>query len=411
MTNKSLKLLIGFIIIIVLLFAVFLSINLHKSYTITQAYQVPSSFAVSTSYGSSSMVFSNGRSFVNYNYTNGTTKLLSPDSSTPNLTGIDSLTVSSDKKYLLFHLMTANPAGSLYEKLQTLGLDPTLDYWWVYNLANQEFQPLPQKTLLAKLHGDIIDTLIKGGDSEAIIGYDAASLKQVAKNRIVNADNFFPLNNGFLLETIDNRVLFTLNGVVNQTLYSATNILGIINDQTAIATMTNKDGAQELVTLTIPNPSFKVISITLLKQPVWSSTGTILYTGISSNPSFQTYDTLTHAQQTWKFSKKINTVKATFTPVSLFDNSTAVLSNDAGAYDLVGNNLRPITPINSSYVKTITVGNQAITISYSHVQSSFVVDLLTPKTASIQAAVYQQLRQAGYNPYLVPIQFLNISMH
>jgi hypothetical protein len=87
-------------------------------------------------------------------------------------------------------------------------------------------------------------------------------------------------------------------------------------------------------------------------------------------------------------------------------SGVAVVSGSSNSTYLIGAGLAAIKPIASTYLKTLTVDGNQVDTGYAANQEGFEVSLTSTNTSAVQAAVYQQLEQAGYNPQIVPISFV-----
>src|SRR6266508_4066902 len=127
----------------------------NESLTVSQKVAVSKKLAVGTSFGDNSLVYPGDREITEYNYVTGQSTAISTDTGPKGLQNSDSFSASSDKKYILFRNVLAAPQSMLYAKLLEARLDVTHVYWWVYDIQNKQFQPVPLTAVsVAKLDGN-----------------------------------------------------------------------------------------------------------------------------------------------------------------------------------------------------------------------------------------------------------------
>jgi hypothetical protein len=326
-----------------------LSLALDKRpLNITQVNKVSNKLTTAAAYTSDSFVYINGKAIVQYDYVTGKSTDLSSSESQNGLAASDSLSVSSDNHYILFHNEYAPLGGILNTTLVQSNLNETLDYWWVFNVQTKTFQPLPQGILIAKFDGDKIYTLSAADSiSETITTYNASNLQKTASLNVPSSSNFFVANGGYLLETTNNNVLFTKNGVVSTQLFSSTNIIGVTpNHQWAVAT-TGQASAHPLIAINLQNDASKTISIGVTGQTAWLNSGTVLYT--TGNPTidadtmdFNSYNVNTNKNTAWSLPQSLAAPSnPPLTAALLLGQTTALISDSASNYQLIGTSTVP----------------------------------------------------------------------
>jgi hypothetical protein len=349
---KQSKLWLILLVFVVVGVGLWLAMGHSNSYKISQALPAPESFSSVAPYGENTMVVPDNNSFITYDYVTGQTTSISPSDPYGGLGGIDSLSVSADRQYLLFNDGQAVPEGILYNQLVAEGQDPTLDYWWVFSVAKQKFIPLPQGILLAKFNGngDSVVTLGSANGGEALTTFAAGSSAPRNTISVTGSSDFFPVQGGYLLETPENDVLFTQNGTVSKTLYTSMLLVGTTADgKTAIGVSTSGTEHQ-LELLNVNKDSQASIASNIVNQPVWlnsqaSNGGTVFYsesvaTNGNNTTSLGTYDIATHKNVSFQFVKPAtNTTQLGFSPITLLSATTAVVSSDSTNYYLIGNGL------------------------------------------------------------------------
>lgn len=319
------------------------------SVTIAQRLRAPQDFAASAALEGHTFVTTNRRTLIKYDYTTGQYQPLSPDTGEGGLTGIDTLSISADKQYILFHSSLAQAGTLLASKITELGLEPSRDYWWIFSLQKQIFLPLPQGVLLAKFDGAHVYTLTYGSNGTVIGTIDPATATQTTSVGIAPSSNFFVAKNGFLVETSGGDVSFTKDGVVTQHLFKAMNIVGVTADkQWALATKT-KGSSVSLWRINLQDNSVKNLANNLVGTPAWLNNTTLLYATngdqASQNSTIHLYTYAVPADKTtvWKFAKSAVLQKGNnASPVTLLGNTTAILGDASGNNYLVGNNLHEL---------------------------------------------------------------------
>ncbi|MGH7195724.1 MAG: hypothetical protein ACREGA_03000 [Candidatus Saccharimonadales bacterium] len=421
-TNKKIKVLAALVILAVIVLAL-LAIFGHKhktishnqktnpaEHTVSQKFAVPPSLAQAINYDQNSLLISNGRSFVVYNYISGKTQLLSPDSTNNYLSGIDSLSISTDKQYLVFHQTTAVSGGALYNILQQNGLDSSspFGYWWLYSVKNQNFRPLDQTILQAKIGGQTIYGLAAGNGGETITAYSPAGLQKILTTNVPGSSNFFPLQKGFLLQSPDGKALLNSGGAVNQTLAQNTTVVGVLPSQMLAVGVVKNQTNRQLETINLKTDSTKIIAGNIQNSPAWLQSGAVIYITSSKTgqpPTFYQYNLASGQSVQLNFSQALgNTAAASLNPIAMVGQATAVVQNTSNNYYLIGNQLAKIKPP-ANYSSNVSVAGQSLNLSYSPPQNAFVIAGINGSASAELKAVNHQLLQAGYNPYLFTIDF------
>jgi len=280
---------------------------------ITKKFSGPSTLAAAAAFGDNTMVTSNGRRLVSYNYVTGQTTNLSPDLGTDGLNNIANLTVSADHKYIVFHDVAPTAGTALPKQAQQLNLNPIQDYWWLYNVSAQTFTPFDGSTIWAKVYGDKAYNLTYSGENEAVVTHDAATMKQTASMNIIPSNDFFVTTGGFLLQSIDNVVSYTSDGVVYQQVAKDSTVLAVTDDgQHAVGVSGYaSSGSNKKLTLTlmdIQDQSSATLASNLAGDPVWlgSGSGMVLYAtfkgaATDNTRNYFTYDLGSGKSTAWRF--------------------------------------------------------------------------------------------------------------
>ncbi|GEM_PF-2597883 len=378
---------------------------------ISQKISLPSTFKTAAPYGNTSVVISNDRGFVSYDYTTGASQLLSPDNQSSGLANIDSLTATDDGKYLLFHTEEVADQSTLQAILNQQSLDTGRDYWWLYSVADQSFRPLAARTLQAKLSGNYVDALASGGTSETITRYNLGDLKQAKQVSIPGSTDFWSYNDGYLLQLANQSVAFTTDGVVTQTLYNKTSVLSLVAGSMMAIGATGQGDSKQLVELNLDKRSSKVIADGVAVPPVTTASGNILYitadgSGPNANNTYISYDTVSHKKTTWRLTDTAAQLKnSDAAPLLALLQPMVVLGTTiTGGTYLAGNQLQPVRSP-TGYSSTVTVQGNPLHVTYDDTVDSFVVGYSAVPQNLIIAALGTQLRHDGFNPDLYQIVF------
>jgi hypothetical protein len=340
--DKRMARIISICILIAVILVIFISVTSHiqPSYTITMPYSpTTTAFSATAPYGSQSVVYSNGSALATYNYVTHRTTLLSTGVGLSAST-VDSMSVSSNDKFILFHdeLVTVN--GALYQQLQNQELSPQADYWWIYNVVKHSFNVLPQTTLLARMNHNTIEALTDSGGEESLTSYNPQTLAIGNPVSIPSINGFFPLGSGYLLQTSDNQILLTTNGIVSTSVAKNATLVGAtVNGQEVVAVM-GFGNSRELVVIDMQTQKQQVVATNIVGQPAWSTSGNVLYTvNDNSNPEATTlysYNLTSHKTWLWKFSGSAASFNTShISTASFYGDDTAIISTNSNTYYLM----------------------------------------------------------------------------
>jgi len=307
---------------------------------ITQRVVAAKSLAAATAWGPHTVLTSNGSAFVAYNYLTGVSKAVSTDTGPDALSTTDTLSTSSDRRYILFHQASTTDGSALLQTLQASNMDTSFDYWWVYNIAAQTYKPLPSGTLQARLQNGHIYALVSGTNGESINSYAPDSLDELSTVSITPSVNFYATAQGYLLQDTSGIIYFTKDGIINQQL-SAGSTLVTVTDHNQRAIITKHQGKDvSLLNVNLQDGTTTTIAKNVTNQPLWQSSGLILYNTSASNAKFFVYDTSTKKTTAWNFR---NDSYPGGDATALLDATTAVMTDTSGNYFLTGRNLhRPV---------------------------------------------------------------------
>lgn len=334
-----------------LIIVMVLSVFLYKSpVSITRANKVSSVVSAAAAYTSSSFVYINNKEIVQFDYTNGTTTILSPGEYQDGLANSDNVSVSPDRHYILFHSSLASN-GILQEVLTQEGLNTQSDYWWIFNTQNKTFQPIPQEGLVAKFDNDSVDVLGQNNGSEFITTYDAGTIKTTKTTHITNSSNFFVVKNGFLLQTASNDVLYTQDGVVNSVILKGAVVVGVSADRTKMLAVSGQNIVHTLVAVTLADNKSTTVAQNVIGQQALLDSGIVLYsTGSPASNinlvNFYSYDINSDTNKPWNLPANLAApANPPLTAALLLGNETAAISDSSGNYFLIGSKLATKTDL------------------------------------------------------------------
>jgi hypothetical protein len=412
MSGKVIARLVGLVILIGLVFFVYISFFSTKSYSITQGLTVPSFFSDSAYYGNNSIIFSNGRAFVKYNYTTGQSSILGSDSSQLYLNNIDSISLSPDNNFILFHDPIAPSGSVLSSDLQQQNLNQYQDYWWVYDISSGTFSPLPAGTLMAKFSGNEVYGLVGGngnGNNETITTYFDNNLSKVRSVTIPGSSNFFVANGGLVLQEPNNNILFTNNGVINTLLLTSTTLVGTSSDGSKAIGTETINGVENLCIVNLVKGSSKVVATNIIGTPSWSGTDLVAYVTKNSKTNAQEikiYNIDNNKTVYLNLANNINISNGNvLQAVNVFSRDSLLMSNSKSGYFLIGNGLASIKTPPAGYYSYFEVAGNPITIKYDSTNNNFLVTLNLSDISQEQPDVYQEISAAGYDPNLTDINF------
>lgn len=342
-SNKQLKNTVVILFVVLAFVLLFLSLHsLGAPTTLNISQNYPSSNLVSVeAYGTNSFLYSNSDALMVYNYATGNISQLSPSVGL-DAYGIDSISISTNDQFILFHDQQVVNGGALYQQLESMGLNPSSDYWWLYNVNNRSFQPLPQTTLIAKLNNNSVYALVYVSGSEHIINYGTSNLLAQSTINVSGVSNFFPVTNGFLLQTPNNSILFTSNGIISQVLVKNSVIVAVTPNNQQAVIVTGISGIHQLALMNIAKDTTETLASNITNQPVWLSPDVILYTtgksiDASHSISLYSYDLTNKKIYLWKLEGNDAVIgKSPITPVAIVGPQVAVVSNSESTYYLIG---------------------------------------------------------------------------
>jgi len=410
MNQRTLRLIVfgfGGLVLILGLLTIFTRQSSTKSISITTVGTLPTLFTVSAPGTNNTIITSNGRAFVSYNYTNGQAAVLSPDTINSGLDGVDSILTSDDAHYIVFHQTLAGFGTTLKGILQNAGLDSDKGYWWVYDTQSKVFTPIKQSisNTNASVSGDSVSIIDADPNTSnpKLTTYELNNPSSASSSiAVTSSDGFFHTKNGYILTRFNegngSDILFTKDGVVSKKLFTNADAVAYISStDTLFYTLADGKG----------NTLYAYDMGTAEQTEVASDTGgsfvqhgnVLLFT---LNSNLATYDTTTKKLQQLKITDK-KYADTAFTPTQALADDVTILQEGDSIY-LAGNGTKVPQAV-SSYDESVTVGTNQVEISYNEDEDAFLITLDATNTEAEKEAVYQKLRDDGLNPYLLDIRF------
>jgi hypothetical protein len=339
--TKKLLTTIGAVVIVGLALLIGVSLLNGGGVNASQKFAVPRSFASAAAFDTNTAIFSNGQALATYNFASGQVE---PLSGNVGLNDIDTVSVSPDGNLVVFHDQFVNQTGALAAQLRAHGLDSSLDYWWLYDAQNQTYQPLPQGVLMAKVDNTHVYALASSGSGETITTYQPTTLNAESSINIPGSSNFFASNGGFLLQTPDNKVLFTKNGTVNQVLFTSTLLAGVTQNGASAVGVTTNGSTRNLVVINLRTNASTVVAGDVANQPALLNSGIVLYA--NSQNQLHAYNLATGKTKLWNLGSNSNGFTIASTKlVALLGPSAALVDNQSGNYYLIGSGLAPTSAL------------------------------------------------------------------
>lgn len=379
----------------------------------TDATRVPNIFLKATAYKQNTLVLSNGRQFVTYNYKTGRTEALSQDDLLEGLEDIDNLAAPPNGNYLVFRQQLA-PADSLLDKqLRDQGLDSSQSYWWLYSVHDKSFHNFPATVTTVRIDNSSVYTLENNQASKSIITtYSPRNLQALRKLEVASSVNFYPVRNGFLLEGSGEEsspLYYTTDGVVNKQIFLEPTIVLNIDRASGFgvitSSITQKQTTPILFVDTEKGTSHQIGESR--GQAVADSSNDVLFTNKATDsdelPVMSLYEATT--KKTQPIGLKKDSLLFDHLPAVLLNSQAAVLSNNKDSNYLVGNDITSIKQLPTSYQKSVQVGKNVVDLKYFEDESAFIITLNGATAEQERAAVYKQLSHDGFNPELLEIRF------
>ncbi|MCA9325745.1 hypothetical protein KDA23_06855 [Candidatus Saccharibacteria bacterium] len=244
----------------------------------------------------------------------------------------DSVQVSSDGKYILFHLTRASEGTALGNQLAARNLDTGKDYWWLYSIQNKTYSPLEPGTLTAQFYGDTITSLRLVGTSEQLVLYDTKTTAVDGRISTATVSDFAKASSGYVV-IINSQASYTTDGVVYRVIGPADKIVGASSDGRVVWRTGSK-----LIQFDSKKQSTKILASHVYGSQVWSNNSFVYTTYKSEQLTASTqhlwvYDMAKNTKVEWRLDKKLN--QKVISPVSLLASKAVVLKDDTESIYLV----------------------------------------------------------------------------
>lgn len=321
-----------------------------KGTTISQKVAVPSSFSTAIAYNKDVALFVYKDSLALYDLKSGNITQLSANIGDEGLANVHSLSVSADKKYVLFRNELATTDGLLYKTLQQAGLSTGTAYWWIFDASTSTFRPVPQPDAIqVRVEGDRLYALAASGNGTAITTYRLADMQQTAAITTPAANDFFLTPAGFLLQTTDNKVFLTKDGIVSRMILNNTVISSLTADKKHAIGLSTTKKTSSLVDISTKDWTTTSIDSSVFVQPAWLNNTALYFINQGSddqpNNLLLSYNYATGATSRWQLDDNAKPGQGnSYTPQALFSDTSALVSDNDGNYYIIGNKLHTPFP-------------------------------------------------------------------
>jgi hypothetical protein len=144
----------------------------------------------------------------------------------------------------------------------------------------------------------------------------------------------------FLLQSTDNEVFLTEDGVVNKRLFTDTELVAVTANKHSVIAMTIHGKSRNLIKINTANWSTTTIANGIAGRPVWLASGSILYMPQGAQSNFHLYSTERSQDTKWQLTPSVQSAGNTsLAPVTLLGNTAAIVNDTADHYFLLGNDL------------------------------------------------------------------------
>jgi hypothetical protein len=347
--NKKMLAGAGLVVIVAIAIAYFTVTSLSGPHTkLSQKVEIPSKNAASAiAYGTHEILLTGPDSFTTYDYTTGQSKVPGGvDLGKNGLANADTVSVSPDKTYILFHDVLVTDGGLLAQQLAAQGQDPAADYWWVYNTKDNSFHNLPPDTMIAKLSGDTVYAL-EYSPGATLNSYNPDTMERKNSLSVLSSVNdFYVVDKGFLLQTYTDKVYYTSDNIVNDQLFDTGALVGVTADKKTAFVVKTENKIRSLVRVDVANNNAEsTVASTVYDTPILSqSLGLVLY-NTTAKGDYTLYTISSKETRKLAFGAgalpNIATDKDTspVTPSAILSNDAIIASDNNGKYYVIGNNL------------------------------------------------------------------------
>jgi hypothetical protein len=356
-------------------------------------------------YDNNSIVFSNERQFIVYNYTSGQTRALSIDQKLPT---IRSLVVSADKRFLLFNTTLQSADDPLGAQLISQGLPLDTPYWWLFDTTTQKFQHLgagSYSAVFSATSSNALYSLYSDDWSNGVDIYNSISPLNKSDSFITKTFSSLSSTKSGLFAESSSGEVSTMDTTTQKIVIVTTGVGGAqFSNSGAYATAIDKtktDGQSHLLLLNIKNGKRKSLGVINESTPAWSvSDDSFMYKIKGSGLTI--YNAKNNKKMALNLKNK--SLETTLNPGTIVSENSFVAESSDGVY-VLGKQLAAVPAIPKTYNKNLSDGDN---LTFSSDQSAFVATINGDLSPASKQAVYNQLRKDGINPDLVTIRFNNV---
>lgn len=360
--------------------------------------KLPASFEVSDEYSSDGLLFSNGRSFVDYNYKTGKSTLLSADAFDEPLDNIDSISLSDNKQFIVFHLPLVAADSTLASQLTAQNLDTNADYWWLYDVTSKTFHNFPADAKKVQVSGNEA-LAYTGDDASTITTYTLPDLKVTHSVHVGSSSNFFKTKDGYLLTGEEgSNVSFTKDGVVSETIFTNANLIATTSDKNIVIGTSSQNGSTYLMSYDTSTKKQTVLDSDINSQVGYVGGNKILYRKADSKV-YYVYDLTTKKIESFKVAVK--SAPESLVPDALLDDGSLLLSDKDNNMYVAGNTVANVKDM-KSYNKTVGTAS----VEYFADNNNIIAIVDKASAESERQDIYDQLKKDGYDPNLLTIKFV-----
>jgi hypothetical protein len=398
MNNRLRALLFAGIGLLAIVITVLVVMPRNNATALSKLVRLPANFMTSDEYANNDLLFSNGRSFVDYNYKTGKSTLLSDDALDEPLDNIDAISLSENKQYIVFHLPLVAADSQLESQLIAKGLDTNADYWWVYNIAAKTFQNFPADAKKVQVNGDEA-LAYTGDDASTITTYTLPDLKVTNAIHVSTSGDFLKTKDGYLLAGSEGGdISFTRDGVVSETVFTNANLIGITNDKNTVIGTSSQNGSTYLMSYDTSTKKQTILDSDINSQVGYVGGNKILYRKADSKV-YYVYDLTTKKIDSFKLDAKSS--PSSLVPEALLDNGSLLLSDKDNNMYVAGNTVANVKDM-KSYNKNIGTAS----VEYFSDNNNLIATVDKASAESERQDIYGQLKKDGYDPNMLTIKFV-----
>lgn len=300
------RLVVIFILLIAAVGLLFLTtMNRTSTMSVNFSQQISSDASLAAPAADGKLVVAQNGQFILYDPTSGQDTSMGPQTPLDLPSNPDSLQFNGD--LLLFHTNYIAGDSQLTAILKQYHYKTSLDYWWLFNINSQSIKPLPSGTLLARFDGSQIAALRLNNSGEAV-NYYSTGLKELNSITIPNSLDFLPTPYGILLQTANNQVLYTEDGIVNKSVVKSGSLIGVdqASNQAMISEKTGSN--QSLVRVDLSTLKLDTIDKSIGGQTAWNPAGIVLFNHVDGSADnithLSVYNVSNHKLTNWQVSSK-----------------------------------------------------------------------------------------------------------